>query len=613
LYDIASEISRDWRKQKGGVGPAAKPYLDAMRTLNDVKDNYGADSAKTIVAYFLSNASQWKGDTARRVKAELKSLGKGKSSMSKSATCPECNTNPVAPDKDMCIKCWGSMKKSSCIKCNIKPAVRGKSMCSMCYGGMTKASLPQSSDLGYITTSGTKRGKGGDRNRLKPKVVTSSVDNDTDDENDGSLGYIHAMNKGMATPHEFVPVRNVCKDCRTGSETHGDGGDHDFNPVRNICKTCRMGSEMHKMVGDHPILKSVAAVENPDFWTFFKSLPQLSTGDRAQMAEQGIALPDGSFPIPDEAHLHAAIRLLGQAQDPQSAMNHIIERAHAMGMQHALPPAWNVSGDPNQELAAVGEGAHSMAGGDPQMMQAPNAGPIDPSNGEDDGMGGGDGGDDNPAGMAGVGAAPTPPGAQSAARNQMTSQDGMQDQSMVVSSAPTKKSPKGKGASPMAGSGPNSPGLMKRLAKAFTSGSVSTPVELENDFGYAIVKSASEQRYTLGPVYMPGQLDAHGEWATADDLQRATWEFVKSSGADHSVYLQHSDQPAGEWVEIMAWPHSVTASMTKANGSAPVDFPAGTVYMGVQWEPWAWNMVKNGQITGFSMGGWAQRVEGVPG
>jgi hypothetical protein len=163
---------------------------------------------------------------------------------------------------------------------------------------------------------------------------------------------------------------------------------------------------------------------------------------------------------------------------------------------------------------------------------------------------------------------------------------------------------------------------MKRLAQAFTGGAGGSPageVTLDNEFGYAVVKTvaAPEEMYTLGPVYMPGQLDAHGEWATAEDLQQATWDFVKSSGADHSVYLQHSDRPAGEWVEIMAWPHAVTASMTKSidgvQKAIATEFPAGTVYMGVKWEPWAFEMVKSGKITGFSMGGWARRVEGLPG
>lgn len=70
LYEIAAEIHKDWSP----VGFGAKPYLDAMRSLDTMSDDYYADSASSVVAYFLSNAATWRGETARRVKAELKAM-----------------------------------------------------------------------------------------------------------------------------------------------------------------------------------------------------------------------------------------------------------------------------------------------------------------------------------------------------------------------------------------------------------------------------------------------------------------------------------------------------------------------------------------------------------
>jgi hypothetical protein len=72
LSQIVGEIRKDWKP----VNYAAKPYLEAMECLSSIKDNYGMDSGKSIVLYFLSNASQWKGETAKRVKLELKALCK---------------------------------------------------------------------------------------------------------------------------------------------------------------------------------------------------------------------------------------------------------------------------------------------------------------------------------------------------------------------------------------------------------------------------------------------------------------------------------------------------------------------------------------------------------
>lgn len=70
LHEIAYEITRTWHK----VNFAAAPYLHAMFELHTMRDKYGCDSADSIVRYFLSNAKAWRGDDARRIKAELNSM-----------------------------------------------------------------------------------------------------------------------------------------------------------------------------------------------------------------------------------------------------------------------------------------------------------------------------------------------------------------------------------------------------------------------------------------------------------------------------------------------------------------------------------------------------------
>lgn len=67
---IAREISADWAK----INYAAVPYLEAMGSLNSVDDDYGYDSGRSIVRYFLSNASSYRGDNARKLKAELRGM-----------------------------------------------------------------------------------------------------------------------------------------------------------------------------------------------------------------------------------------------------------------------------------------------------------------------------------------------------------------------------------------------------------------------------------------------------------------------------------------------------------------------------------------------------------
>ncbi len=72
LFEIAREIRKDWKN----VSPYAAPYLSAMSYLNSVDDNYIMESGRSIVCYFLANAGSWRGETAKRIKTELKAMSK---------------------------------------------------------------------------------------------------------------------------------------------------------------------------------------------------------------------------------------------------------------------------------------------------------------------------------------------------------------------------------------------------------------------------------------------------------------------------------------------------------------------------------------------------------
>ena len=74
ICDIAREIQSAWSKKGKGVNFAAKPYLEAMMSLGSITDKYGCDSAKSVVIYFLQNASSYRGDEAKSHKSELKRI-----------------------------------------------------------------------------------------------------------------------------------------------------------------------------------------------------------------------------------------------------------------------------------------------------------------------------------------------------------------------------------------------------------------------------------------------------------------------------------------------------------------------------------------------------------
>lgn len=70
ISSIAYDIKRVWAKPYFG----AKPYLDAMTQLNSINDKYFHDDAKSVIMYFLANASTFRGNDAKVLKAELKAM-----------------------------------------------------------------------------------------------------------------------------------------------------------------------------------------------------------------------------------------------------------------------------------------------------------------------------------------------------------------------------------------------------------------------------------------------------------------------------------------------------------------------------------------------------------
>lgn len=85
---------------------------------------------------------------------------------------------------------------------------------------------------------------------------------------------------------------------------------------------------------------------------------EFSDAKRKELASSGKALPDGSFPIENEADLHNAVSAFGRAKDPAKAKAHIKSRAQAMGMTGALPDSWVSKGatqmDPKELRKSLG-------------------------------------------------------------------------------------------------------------------------------------------------------------------------------------------------------------------------------------------------------------------
>jgi hypothetical protein len=123
-------------------------------------------------------------------------------------------------------------------------------------------------------------------------------------------------------------------------------------------------------------------------------------------------------------------------------------------------------------------------------------------------------------------------------------------------------------------------------------------VEKAFDFHEPFMK-ADDKKFTLGPLYIPNTLDAHSEWTDEEELQTAIWEYGRAG--NRNIHLQHNrDVVAGEWVEIMTFPYELSVPMSKASGDTEnFTYPKNTVFMGVLWKDWAWDLVKSGKLRGY--------------
>jgi phage I-like protein len=69
-------------------------------------------------------------------------------------------------------------------------------------------------------------------------------------------------------------------------------------------------------------------------------LRDFSMEERKKMAQDGEAMPDGSFPIKSREDVKNAVQAIGRAKDQEAAQKHIIARAKALGCMDLLPAGW---------------------------------------------------------------------------------------------------------------------------------------------------------------------------------------------------------------------------------------------------------------------------------
>lgn len=72
----------------------------------------------------------------------------------------------------------------------------------------------------------------------------------------------------------------------------------------------------------------------------FELKAMYSEDERMTLAEEGMALPDGSYPIKNADDLKNAIMAYGRAKDKAKAKAHIMKRARDLDMEDMIPESW---------------------------------------------------------------------------------------------------------------------------------------------------------------------------------------------------------------------------------------------------------------------------------
>lgn len=150
---------------------------------------------------------------------------------------------------------------------------------------------------------------------------------------------------------------------------------------------------------------------------------------------------------------------------------------------------------------------------------------------------------------------------------------------------------------------------------------------------FVVLVKGSEKRYTLGVVYEPDVADTQNEFAKAEDIEQAAWDFMarmqaagqfgqfvfkaalsgdeaeldvtemeemfKSQGLDDE-HLQVTE-PLGDIVESYIAPCDMTIGEQLVK--------KGTWMLGVCWNEQMFEKIKKGERTGLSMFGLTRRVK----
>jgi len=136
-----------------------------------------------------------------------------------------------------------------------------------------------------------------------------------------------------------------------------------------------------------------------------------------------------------------------------------------------------------------------------------------------------------------------------------------------------------------------------------TSDPVDMCGQLVHKLYFPIEKASDEKQIVTGVVLVPETVDAQGDIISRDVIEKAAFEFLAAFGKQTKLGLQHNSFKKQE--DRFSLAESYIAPMDFVLGTKTVT--AGSWVMSVRiHDAKIWKSVKDGKITGFSIGGRAR-------
>lgn len=120
---------------------------------------------------------------------------------------------------------------------------------------------------------------------------------------------------------------------------------------------------------------------------------------------------------------------------------------------------------------------------------------------------------------------------------------------------------------------------------------------------YFVVKEAAEQRYTLGVAYPVDSVDVQGDYTTTEELEKAAWSYLRRIQEGRAgVGLMHHPDLANAGTVVESYIYRGPAWYAEGQVVRPGDW-----LLGVVWNEEAWELIRCGKVTGYSLQGIAER------